>query len=288
MSRFIEQLSRSRTFRGQLTSKQLSQSLAELEVLDKTSEQKQLYGSLTAVAGGAAMVGAFILINGQSWMPYLGWLLGVAGLAGFVWGLISRSKAASTDFEDRRYQLLGSLHRLMSVDMAPDASVDLWLDLQPVDQKGKKVNSGRAGIWNVDYYEDSWLNLTGKLLDGSRLTLTLTEKYQYRHRKKRSASGKIKHKSKTKTGVQAVVSLKSKEEKYPVTKKLAKQVRGAVQLPRAVNVKRLSVQKGVLMLKAATKGDWTVNSASHLLSQMMLSLYQVLNLSRRIDKATQK
>jgi len=41
----------------------------------------------------------------------------------------------------------------------------------------------------------------------------------------------------------------------------------------------------VLTLKTASKSTWNVDSGTQLLSQMLLSLYQVLNLSRQIDKA---
>lgn len=288
MSGFVDQLSRTKTFRGQITAETLSQSLTELEMLDKTSERKKSKGCLIAASGVIGLVCAFFLANAPSGIVWLGWLIGAAGLGACVWGSVMRAAASSTDFEDKRYQLLSRMHSLMKVDMAADASLDLLLDMQPVDSKNKKVNSGRAGIWNVDYYEDPWLKLTVKLLDGSRLSLTFIEKYQYRHRKKRSASGKIKHKSKTKSSVQAVATLKSKEEKYPMPAELVRQAKGAVQLPSGSTVKGFSVEDGVLVLKVASKTTWTVNSASQLLSAMMLSLYQVLNLSRRVRKAGQQ
>ena len=52
-----------------------------------------------------------------------------------------------------------------------------------------------------------------------------------------------------------------------------------------VELKDLSAWNNVLTLKAASKANWTVDSGVQLLSQMLLSLYQVLNLSRQIDKA---
>ena len=50
-------------------------------------------------------------------------------------------------------------------------------------------------------------------------------------------------------------------------------------------IKDLSTRDNVLTLKAASKASWTVESGVQLLSQMLLSLYQVLNLSRQIGKA---
>ena len=285
MSGLIEQLSSNRNFQGQLSVEELSRSLVDLAELDKTSEKQKLTGCLVALAGGAAIVAGFMVIGSQFVSPVFGWVLGIIGFGMLLWGLVSRGKAGSTDFEDRRYQLVDRLNRLIGVDMAPNSVLDLTLNLEPVDIKHKLVNKGKAGIWNVDHYEDSWLKLRGQLLDGTRFTLELTEKYQYRHRKKRSASGKIKHKSKTKSAIQAIVSLKPKEKRYPDAGELGQQARGALQLPQATQVKELSAQDNVLTLKTARKGDWNVNSSIDLLSGMLLSLYQVLNLSRKIGKS---
>ena len=284
MSGLIEQLSSSRNFQGQLSVEELSRSLVDLAQLDKTSEKQKLTGYQFAIAGGGAMVAGFMVIGSQQSTSFLGWLLGIIGFGLLVWGLVSRGKAGSTDFEDRRYQLLDRMNRLIGVDMAPHAVLDLTLNLERVDSKHKLINKGKAGIWNVDYYEDSWLKLRGQLLDGTRFSLELTEKYQYRHRKKRSASGKIKHKSKTKSAIQAIVSLKAKEKRYPDAEQLGQQARGALQLPQATQVKELCAKDNVLTLKTARKGDWNVDSSTDLLSGMLLSLYQVLNLSRKIGK----
>jgi hypothetical protein len=285
MSGLIEQLSSNRNFQGQLSVEELSRSLVDLAELDKTSEKQKLTGYQFALAGGATIVAGFMVIGSEFGSPVFGWALGIIGSGMLLWGLVSRGKAGTTDFEDRRYQLVDRLNRLIGVDMAPNAKLDLTLNLEPVDIKHKLVNKGKAGVWNVDYYEDSWLKLRGKLLDGTRFTLELTEKYQYRHRKKRSASGKIKHKSKTKYAVQAIVSLKPKEKRYPDAEQLGQQARGALQLPQATQVKELSAQDNVLTLKTARKGKHGCDSSTDLLSGMLLSLYQVLNLSRKIGKS---
>jgi len=283
MSDLLEQLSSARTYQGQLKNLELSDALQALESLDKASEQKKQLGCLLSLGGIAGLFGGVVLaVSAQ--IPALS-LICVGGLAALVWGLLTRSAAGKTDFEDRRYQLLNRMSRLLEVDMAADSLWELRLDLQPVDHSSKNVGSGKVGIWNVDYYEDPWLSLQGQLLDGTRFSVGLTEKYQYRHRKKISASGKLKHKSKTKTALQAVVSVKPKEKRYPGAGQLGQQARGAVQVPATAQVKDLSVRENVLTLKTASRGDWTVDTTTHLLSQMLLSLYQVLNLSRKIDKA---
>jgi hypothetical protein len=284
MPGFVEQLSQSRRFQGQLTTQQLTSSLAELEDLDKTSEKKKTKGCLASFGGMALLVMGFVVAVGAE-MPVVGGPCAIAGIGVIIWGIIIRSAAGRTDFEDRRYQLLGQLTRLLSADMDPDAPIDVQLDLDKVNTGNKLVRKGKAGPWKVKFYEDTWLSLRGQLLDGTRFTVSLTEKHQDRSRTKRSASGKMKHKTKTKSGVLAVVSLKPKEKRYPTAGQLGAQARGAVQLPPTVELKDLSTRDNVLTLKAASKVSWTVESGVQLLSQMLLSLYQVLNLSRQIDKA---
>lgn len=285
MPDFVKQLSDSRKFKGQITAPELSHSLEELAALDKASERTKLNGCLVAFLGVVVIVVGIVLVNDRSLWPVVGWFVAALGLGVMIWGLAKRAAASRTDFEDRRYLLLGNMNRLLSVDVTRDSPLDLQLNLQAVDKKSKRVGSGKAGIWNVDYYEDPWLNLHGDFRDGTKFSVLFIEKYQYRHRKKRSASGKIKHKSKTKSAVQAVVSVKPKEKRYPGVAQLGQQARGAVQLPRGAEVKDLSTRDNVLTLKAARKGDWNVDGSTQLLSQMLLSLYQVLNLAKKIDKS---
>lgn len=283
MPGFVEQLAKTRTFSGQISAQELQSSLEELEQLDKMSERKKLVGCLWAVVGGGLAVVGFVVAQENS--EIVGGTGLVIGIGLLIWGMINRISAGQTDFEDRRYELLGRLTGLIRVDMNPDAAFNVQLDLNDVNAKNKFVRKGKAGLWNVKYYEDSWLNLGGQLADGTKFTITFTEKHQDRSRTKRSASGKLKHKSKTKSACQAVVTLKAKDKRYPNTGQLGPQARGAVQLPRGVQVKDLSAQDNVLTLKTASKSSWTVDSGTALLSQMLLSLYQVLNLSKAIDKA---
>ena len=283
MPGFVEQLAKTRTFSGQITAQELQSSLEELKQLDKLSERKKLFGCLWAVAGGGLALVGFVLAQETS--PVLGGGCLFIGIGLLAWGIINRVSAGRTDFEDRRYELLERVAGLIRVDMNPEAAFNVGLDLNDVNAKNKFVRKGKAGLWNVKYYEDSWLNLGGQLADGTKFTITFTEKHQDRSRTKRSASGKIKHKSKTKSACQAVVTLKAKDKRYPHTGQLGPQARGAVQLPGGVQLKDLSAHDNVLTLKTASKSAWTVDSGTALLSQMLLSLYQVLNLSKAIDKA---
>jgi hypothetical protein len=223
-------------------------------------------------------------------------LFAVAGLA-IVAGIVSfvvRRRYSRLDTEDRRYQLVEKVVRLLSADLHPEQELGLRLDLSKPKQKHKLQGEGEVGQWKVEYYEDPWLELKTRLLDGTACQLRLTEHFQYRHRWARSSSGKRKHKSKTKSATRALLELKVKEHKFPGLSQLAGTAQQAVQLPPAVALKSLRVEPPHLAMQVATKEEWGVGTpekplqppvteGSEIVALMFMSLYQVLNLARKME-----
>ena len=159
----------------------------------------------------------------------------------------------------------------------------------------------------MKYYEDPWLHLRGRLLDGTTYDLTVIERFQVRSRWKRGRSGKMKHKTKTKSATVVVLRLKPKAAKHAYLQRLASDARNAVQLPGWVQLRDLGVADGLLVLKVGTKTVWSVpdhpnkpskrgqapktevpHNGQQMTAMMFLSLYQVLNLSRAISKGQRK
>jgi hypothetical protein len=283
MSGFVEQLSKTRRFQGRVSVSELNASIEQLQQLDKQSEKSKKQGCLWM---GLTIPATFLLVVGATALdlPVAVIPIVMVGTGTLIWGGITAFKASKTDFEDRRYELLAQMANRLKIDMASDALFDVQLDLEAVNAKRKFVRKGVAGTWKVKFYEDTWLTLGGQFVDGTRFSISMIEKHQDRHKTKRSRSGKMKSKSKTKASSLAVVSLKPKEKRYPHAGALGAQARGAVQLPRLAQLKDLSASENVLTLKAVTQLTWTAHDGTTLLSKMLLSLYQVLNLSRRIDK----
>ena len=116
-------------------------------------------------------------------------------------------------------------------------------------------------------------------------------------KRKRSRSGKIKFKSKTKKGFEAELLLRFKPDKYRHMATLKADAAEAIQVPEPVVVKRVRFDDRAIGVKVAHKGEWRASpvdgdrergeagaDATRTLAMMMLSLYQVLQLSKAIDK----
>ncbi len=284
MSGFVQQIAKSRRFHGQLSIDEFSSLIDQLADLDKASEATKKKGCFGVVLSVLFVpVGALggLAID----LPVLAGIAAVLGLVGVIVSIVKIVSASKTDFEDRRYQLADRLTQLLQTDMPADATLDVGLDLAKPNARDKFVRKGKAGHWDVNFYEDSWLTLAGQFVDGTRFTVSMIEKHQDRSRWKRGRSGKMKHKSKTKTAALAVVSLKPKEKRYPNAGALGANARGAVQLPRLAEIKDLSRKENVLTLKVLLKTTWTVSNGVELITKMLLSLYQILNLAKHINKA---
>jgi len=206
---------------------------------------------------------------------------------------IIRGRRKRLDTEDRRYELLGQVLKLLKADMADDATIKVRLDLGKADTKAKFDKKGQAGRWKVKYYVDPWLQLRGRLLDGTRFLLTMIDKTQHRSCWKTSMSGKKKYKTKTKHGAEASLLLKVKPSRHPALQKLGTDASAALQLPPNVEAKDLQVGAEGITLKTRLDPDWAVpgpNDADdnmggpHMVAMMFLSLYQILNLSKAIGK----
>lgn len=159
--------------------------------------------------------------------------------------------------ENRRYELVASVLRLVAADTGPEAPVALHLDLRSAERQENKQREGKVGVWSVNYYEHAWLRLRGRLLDGTSWTLTATERLQVRRKTYRSRSGKTKSKTKRKSMTLFGLALAPKEKRYGSMSGLAAQTEAAVQLPEWAVAKRVTAEGDGLALKAFTKLDWS-------------------------------
>ncbi|MFI5378309.1 MAG: hypothetical protein ACHRHE_03300 [Tepidisphaerales bacterium] len=196
-------------------------------------------------------------------------------------------------YDLRQFDAAEQIIKLASADAAADAPLTLRLDMRPHDCGEKLTGTGKAGGWDVKYYISPWLTLTGRFLDGSRFDIRLITRFQSRKKWKRSRSGKQKRKTKTKESLRVYVGLRIKAEKYAHVEKLAQGAAPAVKLPPEVRLRNLGITADSLDL-TVDAGGWTATgleatptgqtNAPHLVALMLLSLYQVLNLSKAIDK----
>ncbi|MCZ7648689.1 MAG: hypothetical protein M5U26_26105 [Planctomycetota bacterium] len=203
--------------------------VAELRKLDKYKESKQAKWTWLGCMG---LLAVFITGIGSIFLPLLLPLLAVAGVVTVV-SFVIRSIHKRLNYENRRYELLDKVLGLIGKDAAKDEKLDVRLDLRPAEHKDKFVRQGQVGVWKVKYYEDPWLELEGRLLDGTRFRLTMIEKCQARSCWKRGRSGKSKYKSKKKSAAESALLLRFKPGRYAAMERIGSELAGAVQLPPA-------------------------------------------------------
>lgn len=285
-------------YRTRATSARVLQELAHLGQLDAENERKRAesssWGCGTLIACSVCLLVALALMDGHGTAALLVFLLAVAfGVAAITFSS-RKASYARLNLENRRYELVSHLMKLLRVDIAPEEPLALELDLRPDThpQKFRGQTQTPTG-WKVDHFLDPWLSLQGRLLDGTHFRVEMTERVERRNRTKSSRSGRIKNKTKRLSDAIARVQLRVKPERSPDLGRLGPRARGAVQLPKGTRLKSLGVEGDRLTLTVVIDAPWTFDGNWHdpvnavrVLAMMFLSLYQVLNLSRVLDKKT--
>ncbi|MEL6760140.1 MAG: hypothetical protein AAFP04_07020 [Myxococcota bacterium] len=287
----ITEFKRSRVYEVEQTIPETVDDIAELRLLDKRFEKVEtIWGRVAAVLTVCTVLGFVGFVFAQQ--TVLG-LVAAGLLVTSVIAWVMKAKWGRLNTEDRRYELLEELLKLLKVDMAETEEVRIRLDLSEPDASHKYQRKAKVGRWTVRYFVDPWLRLEGRLLDGTRFLVTMIAKTQQRTRTKRSRSGKTKHKRKTKFGAEALVTLKVKPARYRHLASLSEDAIGALQLTEDTERKQMTIDERGLGLRVKLSPSWRATlpdessraaSGTHALAMMFLSLYQILNLSRAIEK----
>ena len=227
----------------------------------------------------------------------VGATLFAAGVLLFVW----HASLKPRDLDNRRYGLAEVLLKRLQVDLDPDATVRLKLDLRRDDVREKRVKEDMVGWWNTQFFVDPWFLLEAPLADGTMLRIRIVERLQKRERSKTSASGKTKTKTKRKGSARLEVSLRVKPERHPGLGAMKAQATAAVRLPKRVELERVRVAADRLSMRVRLAHDWAVqvkrspddpetpafwkqalakDDASRTATMMLLSLYQVVHYAR--------
>jgi hypothetical protein len=298
MAAEFEQFKRTLVYRRKAPIDVILDDVVSIRALDQTSEVRQHAWTAVGCLGLVATIATGVLIASNPMNPRVLYILPAALLILMVAGFVLGARHKRTNVENRRYQLLSRVLELLKRDCPHAAEVVVALDLRRPDIKEKYVRKGKSGSWDVKYYTDRWMNVQGRLLDGTAFRLALIDKHQARSRWATGRSGKMKHKSKSKSATEAALLLKAKARRYPRLNELSGQARSAVKLPEWAVLKAFAIKSDPdahrLALSAATKTKWDVaepgkseqpSSGVRLVAMMFLSLYQVLNLARTAEKA---
>lgn len=295
----LERLSTERIYRAQASCTQVLEDMRQLREVDTSSEKKEAWahtvGCGTLVIGGFAGFFGLATMGASDVSPVLLPVAPVLIIVGII-AMVMRSHHARFNLENRRYELVSRLLQLLQADTAPEEPLDVEMDLRPGTHPAKfRIEGKTSSGWKVKSYIDRWLSLQGRLLDGTHLRLELTERIDERTRTRRGSSGKMKTKSRTVSDALVRVRLQVKPEKYPHLGRLGARARQAVQLPRGARLKTLSVEPDRLTLTVLVSDPWVTGhepqwqkdrgvNAIRVVAMSLMSLYQLLNLSRALDK----
>lgn len=294
----IEIACRSHTYGARATARQIQDDIRQLRELDKQAEKLQARWLAITIAGGLLVIGGWIVgIVTEFANPWIFGSMLLPGLAVLVSGVVMYLWQSRGNYDDKRYDMLHAILDLLGRDTSASELLNVQLDLRKPNDPRKFLRNGRAGPWKVRHFTDPWLQLHGRLLDGTVYRFRIVTHFQQRDRWKTNRRGKWKHKTKTKSATTWELRLRAKREKHPNIDQLTQDIAGAVQLPPWVMLKSVAAAGNSLVLKASAKTDWSVpmeqgrrpaRDGLATVAMMFLSLYQVLNLSRRITKAQDK
>ncbi|MEM6452728.1 MAG: hypothetical protein AAF703_20725 [Cyanobacteria bacterium P01_D01_bin.105] len=277
-------------YEGTPSGPQLQANFKQIAVQDKKAEKKRtLYFTIAIISAICAFVG-FIWAAQETAAGVLLLVPIVLLLVAMVTGVLG-GRWNQFAVPDLRYTLPMQLVDMLERDMAKNTAFATRIDFSAPTKKKKQVAKGpwpaRSG-WTQASFEDPWLRLSGQFLDNTRFALTLTELTVVRSGWKRSRSGKRKHKTKTKPkGMEAQLLLKFSRKRYGAVTALQPDLAGAVNLPQQVSLKKIKVNDHQLLLRAkVAPNSLDADGLYQLFTQMLLSAYQVLNLSKELSKSS--
>lgn len=271
----------------------LAQQLADTAKLAADLDGKRkFYKILFLVMVVPAFIFAFIGFALLASSPAIGMAIIAVMVGTTVYSLIRWLGLSKASLTTREVVLANRALGMLSRDMAPGAVVAFNSDFRPHDHAEKLKRTGQIHQWKTKFYVDPWLRMSGKLLDGTAFRLSATTHCQARHRWAKSRSGKSKLKSKKKEATVLALRLKFKPKRYPNLAKIS-QANGAVQLPPGVTLRRVGTAADSASISVKFS-QWDNHSAKavvgktsgpHAIAMMFLSLYQILNLSKAIEKS---
>lgn len=273
-------------YKGSPSAIQLQANFKQIAEQDKQAEKKRSRYLIAACIFG---FGAFFTIIWAS--SSFGLTLASIFAAVAVITLILGIRWGRLDIPDLRYKLPTRLVDMLGRDMVKGAAFDVRVDFSNPTHKNKQTAKapwpGRRG-WTQRTFEDPWLQLSGQFLDNTLFVLMLTDLTVVRSGSKRSRSGKTKYKKKTKPkGMEAKLLLKFPRKRYGAVTALQSDLEGAVNLPQSVMLKKIKVNDHQLLIKAKVSPyGLDEDGLYQLFTQMLLSAYQVLNLSKELSKSS--
>jgi hypothetical protein len=232
--------------------------------------------SLRWFAGGC-LAGGIILssLAASTGVEYLGYFLYPALISAI--GLFIYSFRFGKDFIDRkyRYEFLANIVQLIQPDADSRTPLNVRLQIRDNKRKLKEEPWAQKESGKEQFFEESWLSIDGKLLDGSVFAETITE--SIRTRSFTNPRGKRKIKSRSQFVL--ALTLQYSSEVYGDARPFAELIGESLRLPASSGLRQLKVGKKSILMAVRSKALSDLDRTNR---AMFLSLYKVLNFSRRM------
>lgn len=260
--------------------------LQEIAEIDKLAEIKQKESGKKALYYFLGLVASVVVIF---IIPIFAVVLILLAIV-FIRELLTWFKFSKLNISNYRYEVTKEILQMLDRDIEKTADVELQLSFQPIDQKEYKTTTTphpyKSG-WKIDNHEHEWLKIQGQFLDKTRFQLTANGLSKRQYGWKRGSSGKSKHKSKTKSrGLDISLILNYSQRRYGAVKTLENEISNAVKLPETSYIRGVKVTDKEMRLVVRVASQMAENKEEiyQTITMMFLSLYQVLNLAKKLAK----
>ena len=285
-----ETLAKTQTYHATASPGEIAVDLNEIAKLDRWAKKKTSQFSTLLVIEFFGCIASIILIF--LFIHTLGIaLLAVFGIVAII-GVIFTAKYRRLGIPQSRYELSQKLLSMLRRDIPEIEPMTINLVSSNATDKSKlietKPHPDRRN-WKIDFFEDRWLTLEGKFIDGTKFLLTGTEINLKAYGWKRSSSGKSKYKSKSKSkGIEVNLELNYPRKKYGAIQILKSEALEAVKLGPRATLKNLKItDKAIKMsVKMSPLISEDGEELYRAIATMFLSLYQILNLAKQLSKKT--
>lgn len=236
-----------------------------------------------------------VVVQNYSMKVILLVILSVFGLSTFVGFIFTKFKAIKYNkiFKNQyRTELSQKLIDLLSRDIDEQSIIEFKLSYKYDKDKINKLytlkHPHKSG-WKIDHYRHEWLSFRGKFIDKNNFYLTIAKLSKTAYGTKRSSSGKIKNKSKDKDlGLELSLICKYSQKRYGAIKLLKDDFISALKIPSECKTRkiRLTDKAIIWVVRISPQFSNKVDSIYQAIMMMFLSLYQVLNLAKKLTKSS--
>jgi hypothetical protein len=277
--------------------------LRHLAALDREAAAKmRLYGRLLTILGFIWIPMVFVSCGTGLAATRIGLFSGLVAGIFFGWYLFiwwKRSQQVALALPDYRYQVATRLIEMLRWDTDDygqhQVQISFALPRKPARSERHPYRLG----WNIDFYEDPWLQMEGKFLDGTHYSLNLCEKWQIRHG--RNINGNLRSKPRNK-GLEIKLVLQCDRRLYGDFSQALPQLGKCIKLPPMTTVKSLHINgqrikirvvipswqaqksQGTFLAKLSEGEEATTRALGRAVTMTFLSGYQFLNYARHLIK----